>query len=378
MKLLSPLRIGQHVARHPILQGGMAVRVSGAKLAGAVANAGGIGVISTLGLGLTSPHLEPQGSPSKKGRFFEANRLALIEELHQARAISPNGVIGVNVLVAMRDYPVLARTAAEQGANLILVGAGLPLDLPEYTADYPNVALVPLVSTVATARKICEHWQRQYGRLPDGLVANCPETVGGHVGVQSEALMNDCSLKQLIPDLVNYLHDEVELPIPVIAAGGVWNRMDIDKMLAFGASGVQIGTRFILTHECDADPRYKEFHLQAQPADVVIVPSPVGVPARGLRNSFTDQAIAASSRSTSLAPLTTTAVLSRFSKDRCIANCLHTCLYRDQQETYCLIQSLHRAAGGDVENGLVFSGTHTGQADRILTVSELMAELTLN
>jgi nitronate monooxygenase len=196
--------------------------------------------------------------------------------------------------------------------------------------------------------------------LPDAFIVENPDSAGGHLGAKAEELGNRAlNAEQVIPDLVTYLHQEVGQPIPVIAAGGVWDRTDIDQMLTLGASGVQIGTRFITTDECDADIRYKEFHLHAKPEDVVIISSPVGMPGRALRNAFAEKAIA---NSPDL-------------EKRCLFNCLHTCKCRDEQQYFCIIQALDDAARGDIENGLVFSGSNAGRADRIIPVAELMAEL---
>ncbi len=354
---LPSVKIGNHHARYPIIQGGMGIRISGARLASAVANAGGIGIISAVGLGFNSPYYD---SKRRQGNFFQANKQALIDEIQKARQLSPNGIIGVNVLVAARDYPDLAQTAAANGADVIIAGAGLPLQLPEYTADHPEVALVPIVSGVRAAQILCRKWKRNYGRVPDGFIVECPKTAGGHLGAKYEDLDSETfNTERVIPELVTYLRDQVKADIPVIAAGGIWDRQDIDRMLAKGASGVQMGTRFITTEECDAHPRYKAFHLQARPEDVVIVPSPVGLPGRALRNAFTEAAIAGS----------------RDLEKRCIANCLKTCACRERKETYCIIRVLDKAARGDVENGLVFAGANAGRAKKIVPVAELMAEL---
>jgi nitronate monooxygenase len=362
MPPLPSLQIGQHLARYPIVQGGMGIRISGAQLAAAVANAGGIGVISAVALGLNSAYFDITQSNARKRReqFFEANRLALIDEISTARALSPQGILGINAMVVAKDYETQVRTAAEQGINLIISGAGLPLQLPEYTADYPDVALVPIVSTTRAARIICRKWERQYGRLPDAFVVENPNSAGGHLGAKLGDL-GDRVLEaaQVIPELVTYLQQEVGQAIPVIAAGGVWDRADIDKMLALGASGVQIGTRFITTDECDADIRYKEFHLHAKPEDVVVISSPVGLPGRALRNAFVDKAIAGSPDL----------------EKRCLLNCLHACKCRDEKQYFCIVQALDKAARGDVENGLIFSGSNAGRAQRIGPVAELMAEL---
>jgi nitronate monooxygenase len=363
MTSLPSLSIGQHTVPTPIIQGGMGIRISGANLASAVANAGGIGIISAVGLGLDSPYFNRQEKRVKhrQHQFFEANRLALIEELQKARAISPKGVIGVNIMVAIRDYETLARTAAASGANLIISGAGLPMHLPEYTADYPDVALVPIIASVRAAKLICRRWWKRHQRLPDAFIVENPNTAGGHLGIKKTDLGNPAfSTEQIIPKLVQYLREDLGQDIPVIAAGGVRDRADIDQMLNLGAKGVQIGTRFITTHECDADIRYKEFHLNATPDDVVIVPSPVGLPGRALRNPFVEKAIA---NSPDL-------------EKRCFANCLLQCRCRDTQETYCIMQALDKAVRGDVEEGLVFAGANVGQGKRLMGVKELMTELT--
>lgn len=362
MTQLPALQIGRHIAPHPIIQGGMGIRISGANLAAAVANAGGIGIISAVGLGFNSPYFDPH-TPNKAERrrqFFEANRLALIDTLKQARALSPTGIIGINSMVAARDHATLVRTAAAHGANLVIAGAGLPLHLPEYTADFPDVALVPIVSSVRAATLICRKWERQFGRHPDGFVVEDPRTAGGHLGAKTADLEKpELGLEQVVTGLVRYLREDLGVTIPVIAAGGVWDHADIHRMLALGASGVQIGTRFITTYECDADPRYKEFHLQARPEDVVLVESPVGMPGRALRNAFVERAATQSFQPTG----------------DCL-NCLQVCKFRDRQESFCILKALNRAAQGDVEQGLVFSGSNAGRVQQLVHVTDLMAELT--
>lgn len=361
MTTLPPLQIGIHTVPHPIVQGGMGIRISGARLAAAVANAGGIGIISGVGLGWNSPYYD-DSEPSPKRRheqLFEANRLALIDELKLARQLSPNGVIGVNVMMAARDWAELVATAASHGANVIVAGAGLPLPLPAHTADHPEVALVPVISSVRAATVILKRWQRQYGRVPDGFVVENPKQAGGHLGATAEEMDSPIyAMERVIPELVTHLRQAVDQPVPVLAAGGVWDRADIDRMLALGASGVQIGTRFITTVECDADERYKQFHLQAKPEDVVLVTSPVGLPGRALRNPFVERVLAQEDLS-----------------EPCAANCLLTCKCRETRQTYCIMKALNRAAAGDVENGLVFSGAHAGRSEAMVAVQDLMAEL---
>ncbi|MEB3213772.1 MAG: nitronate monooxygenase family protein [Leptolyngbyaceae bacterium] len=363
MTTLPSLSIGTHCARYPIIQGGMGIRISAANLAAAVANAGGIGIISAVGLGLNSPYFDPEEKNPKQRReqFFEANRLALIDELTKARSLSPDGIIGVNVMVAIRDYETMVKTAVDHGANLIISGAGLPLQLPAYTQHTPDVALVPIVSGTRAAKIICQKWQRQYGRSPDAFIIENPRSAGGHLGAKTEELDHpEVDTAVTVPELVAYLRDVLKHPIPVIAAGGIWDRADIDRALAWGASGVQMGSRFVTTEECDADRRYKEFHRQATPEDVVIVPSPVGLPGRALLNPFVNTLLAVGTPNP---------------KGQCFVNCLKECKFRDRHETYCILRALDRAAKGDVETGLVFAGDNAGRATTIRPVADLMAEL---
>lgn len=362
MTTLPSLSIGLYSAPYPIVQGGMGIRVSGAGLAAAVANAGGIGVISAVGLGMSSPYFDiaEKNPKTRQTQFFRANRLALIDELSKARALSPQGILGVNIMVAARDYETLVQTAVDHGANLIFSGAGLPLTLPALAAHRPEVALVPIISSVRAAQIICKKWQRQYSRLPDAFVVENPQTAGGHLGAPASELDNPAiGPEAVIPALVSYLAETFEPAIAVIAAGGICDRATLLQALSLGASGVQIGTRFIPTNECDADLRYKEFHLNANPADVVLVPSPVGLPGRALRNAFVDRLEAASADA----------------KEPCFANCLQVCKFRDRRETYCILRALDRACRGDVENGLVFAGSSVGGSHRIQPVAEVMAEL---
>ena len=347
MTVLPSLKIGKYIGSYPIVQGGMGIGVSGANLASAVANAGGIGVIATMGLGLNSPYY-------KKRRFFEANRLALIDEIRQARYLSPQGILGIDVMVAVNDYEILVKTGAESGIDLIISGMGIPFQLPEYTRDYPEVALVPIISTIETAQKICRHWEREYNRLPDAFIFKNPHSVGGHFDLDSIS-----DYKQVIAELVEYLDREVGKSIPLITAGGIWSRQDIDLALSLGAKGVQIGTRFITTDECDAHVNYKLFHLEANPEDIAIAPSPLGIPGRVLNNAFAKCAIAYDPNL----------------EKRCVANCLKSCQCRDEGKTYCIIQALHKAAMGDVEHGLVFAGSGTGRGTTIMPVAELIQEL---
>jgi nitronate monooxygenase len=354
MTEIKPLKIGKHTASLAIMQGAMAVRVSGGNLAGSVAKYGGIGMIASLGLGLKSLELKVQKD------YFRANKLALIEELNKARLISPQGIIGVNIITAMRDYPDLARTAAANGADLIVAAGGLPLDLPEHVADYPDIALVPMVCGLEALQNICQTWFKRYNRLPDAFVVENSREVGGHIG--STCSESQEPIAKLVAQISQYIQDNFGRQIPLIIAGGIWDQKDFQKMLDLGAQGVLVGTRFITTDECDAQLAYKKFHLYSQqPNKLTIVPSPVGKPARALSNKFTEEIIAQGHIS---------------AKKICIANCLSTCLYRDQGETYCIISALAKAQSGDMENGLIFSGSNVGRAKELTSVAQVMRELT--
>jgi nitronate monooxygenase len=360
---LPSLQIGSYRVQYPIIQGGMGIRVSGARLAAAVANAGGIGIISAVALGYNSPYFRTDSKGRRCYSLSEANRLALIDELQAARHLSPQGVIGINSMVAAQDHAMLVRTAAAHGADLIISGAGLPLNLPEYTQDYPHVALIPVVSSPRAAHLICRRWWSRYQRLPDAIVVETPNRAGGHLGTQESDLGSPLlDLEQLIPAVVSTLQQQFDPDIPVIAAGGIWDRQDIDGMLALGARGVQIATRLITTHECDADERYKQFHLQASPQDVVILPSPVGLPGRALRNAFAEKVLAGGEQ------------LKQLDKS-CVGSCLNRCRCRDHRELYCILKALDRAVRGDVENGLIFAGSNGGRAVEMVTVADLFKEL---
>lgn len=361
MHNLPPLTLGIHSAPYPVIQGGMGIRISGARLAAAVANAGGVGIISAVGLGWNSPYFDGgERSPKRRTeQFFEANRRALIDELTRARQLSPKGIIGINVMMAARDWETLVETAVTHGANLVIAGAGLPLSLPSHTLEFPEVALVPIVSSVRAAKLITRRWQKHYQRKPDGFVVESPKFAGGHLGAAPDAIHDPAySIEQVVPELVAYIQTEFETPVPVIAAGGVWNRVDVDRMLSLGAGGVQVGTRFITTFECDADDRYKRAHLQANPEDVMLVPSPVGLPGRAIRNAFVDRVMAQEDMS-----------------EPCTANCLQSCRCRDSRETYCIMRALNRAAAGDVDNGLIFSGAQAGRAQALMSVEDVMRSL---
>ena len=350
--MVKGLTIGKHSVPYPLIQGGMGVRVSGYRLAGHVALNGGIGVIATPGLAL--------GSDTATGEnYFADDRQALLDELRKAYEIAPNGVIGVNCMVAVSNYDDAVRASCEGGAKLIISGAGLPLSLPGLTADYPDVALVPIVSSLKAAQLIARKWHKGYGRLPDAIVVEDPDTAGGHLGEKPERIGSGeydqyatvCAVKE-------YFSSEWDLQIPIIAAGGVWDREDLEHALAEGADGVQMASRFVVTEECDADDAFKQAYLDCTPSDIGLMMSPAGLPGRALIGNVA-------------------AIRQRDLDDdlHCPVGCLKKCAYRDNQERFCIVQALDRAQKGDRETGLIFCGTNAWKADRISTVKEIFTEL---
>ncbi|MDP3974581.1 MAG: nitronate monooxygenase family protein [bacterium] len=353
---LSPLNIGVHTARVPVVQGGMSVRISGARLASAVAREGGVGTIGGVGRGFGLE--EYRHIPD----FFEADRKALGDEIKRAKELEPKGIIGVNLLVAVADYDHLVRTAVESGADFIVSGAGLPMNLPALTVDHPNIALIPIVSSVKAFSLICRKWERDYGRLPDAVVIEAPSTAGGHLGVTRNQGIYDEALKLdfVIPETKKFLEDS-GYKIPIIGAGGQWDRPDIDHLLELGADGVQMATRFVCTVECDAPDEFKQKYLDARPEDIVEVVSPVGIPGRAIRTEFSDFVNSGA-----------------ISDDVCLVSCLKVCSFRDKGEKYCIIRALSDVSNGNVEDGIVFAGSNAYRSNKqgIVTVKQIFKELT--
>lgn len=344
------LIIGKKKLRIPIIQGGMGVGVSRAGLAGAVAKEGGMGVIASVALGLLSPYFK------RKSDYFEANKLALRDELKKARAIAgEDGIIGVNCMVAINDYENMVRVSAENGADAIIAGAGLPTSLPELVKGYPDIALIPIVSSVKAAQIIIRKWERSYNKIPDAIIYEHPKYAGGHLGAAYEEI-NDAKhdFSSVIPELV-----KVAKPfggIPIIAAGGIWYVSDIREILALGAQGAQMASRFVCTYECDADIAFKKLYLHSAEKDITIIHSPVGLPGRAINTAFL-----------------------KFKKEAkgngCMANCLKVCAKRDRSEDFCIALALKKAVMGDLKNGLFFAGANAHKSVRLYSVAELMNEL---
>ncbi|ORJ59878.1 NAD(P)H-dependent flavin oxidoreductase [Geothermobacter hydrogeniphilus] len=350
--MLPALTIGKHQVPFPLIQGGMGVRISGACLAGHVARCGGVGLIASAGIALNSRFYD--GS-----NYLAADTLALKEEIRKAYEIAPDGVVGVNCMVAVSDYDALIQASCEAGAKVIVSGAGLPLNLPGLTADYPDVALVPIVSSVKAADLIVRKWLKGYDRLPDAVIVEDPDTAGGHLGAKPEDIGNG-SYDQMatVRGVKELFLSRYGADVPVITAGGVWDRNDFLRAMEQGADGVQMGTRFVTTEECDADPAFKQAYLDCRQEDIGLLMSPAGLPGRAL----TANVAAVEEREKRLAT-------------RCPSGCLKKCSYKVNQERFCIVHALDRAQRGDVETGLIFCGTNAWKADRIETVQEIFNEL---
>ncbi len=343
------LVIGTLTAAIPIVQGGMGVRVSRASLAAAVANQGGIGTISSIGLGDVD---------DSKNRYEEVSREALIKEIRRAQSMT-SGHLAINIMGVLTNADDVVKTAVREGIKLIVFGAGLPTKLPKLVED-PSVNLIPIVSSARVTDLILRVWDRRYDRTADALVLEGP-LAGGHLGFSEEQLANpaEYSLDKLLPEILECIkpyEDKHQKKIPVIAAGGVYNGADIARMLSLGAAGVQMGTRFVCTVECGVSPEFKQAYLDAREEDITIIKSPVGMPARAINNQF----------------------LKRLASDsEARVKCPYRCLTACKVETakYCIAKVLLNSFFGDVDNGIIFCGQNAYRVDRIVSVEELIKEL---
>ncbi|HLO68426.1 MAG TPA: nitronate monooxygenase family protein [Holophaga sp.] len=356
---LPRLRIRNLDVPYPIIQGGMGIGVSWDSLAGNVAKCGCVGIVSAIGTGYKYPDQVDHvaGRPSQPCNLNSTEALTRI--LKSAREIAgPKGVIGVNILCAINDYERVVKDSVAAGAQMIISGAGLPLSLPEMVGD-ADVALVPIVSSARALKLICKTWQRKFNRLPDAVVLEGPES-GGHQGFTLEQCADPAySLDALVPQVVEERNQWGDFP--VIAAGGVWDRADIDRLMALGADGVQMATRFIGTFECDAHPRFKEVILRADRETIALHGSPVGMPARGVKT-----------------PLHARIASGNAPRIRCISNCVSPCEHGKgaAQVGYCIADSLGDAWGGDLEQGLFFTGSNGWKVKELVHVKDLVGEIT--
>ncbi len=346
------LKIGDLISDIPIIQGGMGVGISLSGLASAVAREGGVGVIAANAIGMLEPDY------FKNGR--NANKRALRKEIRKAREKS-SGIIGVNIMVAVKDFGDLLRVSIEEKVDVVFVGAGLPIkDIPVKELRDSNVKFVPIVSSARAAKLICRYWEKNYNDIPDGLVVEGPDA-GGHLGFKKEQIDHpDHKLEKILPEVISETKAFEKIfnrKIPVIAAGGIFTGEDIYKFLNLGAAGVQMGTRFVATHECDADIRFKKSYLECSQKDIVIIKSPVGLPGRVIKNNFIENIDSGKKQFFT-----------------CPWRCLNSCDARNAR--YCISIALNNARKGKFRTGFAFAGSNAYKINRIISVKELLKDLT--
>ncbi len=345
------IKIGNKISKYPIIQGGMGVGVSLHKLAGNVSKEGGIGIISTADIGYQEEDFKT--SPIK------ANLRAIGKEIKAARQIAgEDKILGVNIMVAMKNYAEIAKECVKQKIDLIISGAGIPKELPEYVKG-TKTKIAPIVSSLRCCKLIVKHWINKYNYVPDMIVIEGTEA-GGHLGFKPEELQeeNKQKLEDITVDVVNYIKEvekETGKQIPVISAGGIWDSKDIKKYLNLGATGVQMATRFVATNECDASNEFKQAYINAKKEDIKIIKSPVGMPGRAIYNNFIKQTETQKSKI-----------------EKCY-NCIKTCDIKNTP--YCITKALINAVKGNIEEALIFCGSNVEKIKEIVPVKTLMKEL---
>ena len=357
---MSKLKIGKYEIEKPIIQGGMGVGISWDKLAGNVSLEGGLGVISSVGTGYYEDkkfsHKNIANKPYSEGNFYSKD--ALFKIIENARGICGDKPLACNVLYASNDYGRIVRDACEAGINMIITGAGIPTNMPQFTKDFPDVALIPIVSSARALKLICKKWKR-YNKLPDAVIVEGPLS-GGHQGFNYEqCFQEEFQLENIIGPVIQEAKNWGSMPI--IAAGGVWDKNDIDKFINMGCDGVQMGTRFIGTYECDAHPEFKKVILDAKAEDIKLLKSPVGLPARGVLTNLQKMI------EEKTAP-----------KVACISNCVAPCHSGVEAKAvgYCIADRLSDAYQGKTQSGLFFTGANGYKLNQLYSVKELMDKLT--
>jgi len=337
------MKIGEKEIRVPVIQGGMGVGVSLSSLAGHVAACGGVGVISTAQIGFRDPDFAK--------RPIECNLEAVKREISKAREIAQGGMLGVNIMVVTQRYEDYVKAAVEAGIDLIVSGAGLPMNLPELVKG-TTTRIAPIVSGVRALKVILNYWKKKFDRIPDLVVIEGPRA-GGHLGFKKEEI-DSLTVEDYDLEIQKILEVTKAQGIPTVVGGGVYTREDLEHYQAMGADGVQMATRFVTTYECDASPEYKNAYISAKKEDIVIVQSPVGMPGRAIHNSFLDRV----------------KVGERFYHGckRCITTC------NPAETPYCITQALINAVEGRVDEGLLFCGSNAYLADHLEHVSDIMKE----
>lgn len=346
--MMKEIKIGDLTLKVPIIQGGMGVGVSLSGLASAVANEGGVGVISAAGMGLLYRKYSSD--------YLQASIYGLKEELRIARE-KTKGIIGVNVMVALSNYADMVKTAIQEKADIIFSGAGLPLDLPSFLSKDSVTKLAPIVSSARAAKLICQKWKQLYNYLPDAIVVEGPKA-GGHLGYKPDQIDDEnFALEKTVPEVVAVAKEyENEKTIPVIAGGGIYTGEDAAKIMELGANAVQLGTRFVTTYECDANIAFKKTYIDASESDISIIQSPVGMPGRAINNTFLEK------------------VKNGEKHPRvCAVHCIKTC--KGETSPYCIVMALFNAFKGKLENGYAFCGSNAWRAKKIESVKEVFESI---
>ena len=349
--MMEGIKLGNKKSKYPIIQGGMGVGVSLHRLAGNVSKEGGIGIISTADIGYQEEdfNLKPK----------EANLRAIGKEIKKAREIAgEDKILGVNIMVALRNYAEIVKECVKQKIDLIISGAGIPKELPEYV-EGSNTKIAPIVSSLRCCKLIVKHWIKKYNYVPDMIVIEGPEA-GGHLGFKREEVEGNVKpkLEDITKEIVSYVKEierQYNKQIPVIAAGGIWDKEDIKKFLNLGADGVQMATRFVTTYECDASDEFKKAYIDSEKDDIKIIKSPVGMPGRAIYNDFIKK------------------TENRKCKIEKCYGCIKTCNMVDTP--YCITKALINSVKGNIEEGLIFCGSNVYKAKEIVSVHKLIQEL---
>ncbi len=347
---MNEFRIGNLTVKLPIVQGGMGIGVSLSGLASAVANEGGIGVISSVGIGMTEPNY--------KKNIKESNKIALKREIHKARE-KTKGAIGVNIMMALSDYDDLLKVCLDNNIDVVFVGAGLPLQKPDGLEE-SGTKFIPKVSSARAAKLIFRHWMNKYNRVPDGIAVE-GSLCGGHIGFKKQDIIEDKtpSLEAIVKETVQEMdiyQQKYGIEIPVIAGGGIYSGEDIYNILSLGAKAVKMGTRFVTTHECDADIEFKLNYIKAKESDISLIDSPVGMPGRVITNDFVRDI-----------------QLGQKKPVKCAWRCIKYCNYKSVQ--FCIADALLNAVKGDFVNGFSFAGSNAYKTTEIVSVKECFRQI---
>lgn len=345
------LKIGDLVANMPIVQGGMGVGVSLSGLASAVANCGGIGVISAV-----EPGFNLEGYYKEK---VKSNFEGLTHHIRKAKELAPDGIIGVNIMTVLTNFEDMVKICVKEKVDIIFAGAGLPTKLPGLVKG-SLTKIAPIVSSGKVAKLICKQWDRKHNYIPDAIVVEGPEA-GGHLGFSLEQLedIKSLPLTDLVKDVLDAIkpyEEKYNKKIPVIAGGGLYSAEDIAEVLKAGASGVQMATRFVATDECDADQSFKQSYVDAKEDDVYIIKSPVGLPGRAIYNQFISD-VYDNGKPKGI---------------KCV-NCIKTC--NPKETLYCIADALIQAQRGNLEKGFAFAGAKVYKIKEITSVKNIFAEL---